>query len=100
MPKRGDADETVDVYVRVSAAHAELLADLRAIPARARAGRLRLLATLALRPSGPSGAGVFPPPAPAAAPHSLVEAPASAPVTTPVTPQRQRVNQIKNRLLP
>lgn len=98
MPKRDGSDETVDVYVRVSAAHAELLADLRAIPARARAGRLRLLATLALRPSGPSGAGVFPPPAPAAAPHSPVEA--SAPVTTSVTPQRQRVNQIKNRLLP
>ena len=98
MPKRDASDETVDVYVRVSAAHAELLADLRATPPRARAGRLRLLATLALRPSGPPGAAVSPPPpAPSAALPPPVETPA-APL--PVTPQRQRVNQIKNRLLP
>lgn len=98
MPKRrGNSGETIDVYVRVSAAHAELLDDLRAIPPKARAGRLRLLATLALRPSGPPTTGISPPsPAPEAPANPVPEAPAPH----SVTPQRQRVSHLKGRLLP
>ena len=97
MPKRRRPDESVDVFVRVSAAHAELLADLLATPARARAGRLRLLATLALRPSGPPAAAAAPPRA--SMPPAATQEQADAPTSAPITPQRQRVKQLKGRLL-
>lgn len=97
MPKRQQRqqDEGIDVYVRVSGSYAELLADLQAIPARARAGRLRLLATLALRQAGPAAAAaVPPPPAPAPVPDVASES------TSAATSRRKRANVLKGSLFP
>lgn len=88
MPKRRQ-DGSIDVYVRVPASYTELLADLQAIPARARAGRLRLLATLALR-AGSMTATTTPLP-----PNTAGPASESAGA---VTPKRRRVNALKGSL--
>lgn len=89
MPKRRQ-NGSIDVYVRVPASYTELLADLQAIPARARAGRLRLLATLALRQAGSTTATTTPLP-----PNTAGTASESAGA---VTPKRRRVNALKGSL--
>ncbi len=92
MPKRRQSG-AVDVYVRIPASHAELLADLQALPARARAERLRLLATLGLRQAGPATA-VVPPSSPTPPPPSATSSESAGAVTS----QRKRANALKGSL--